>query len=60
MGSWYGKRQEISAYWLRWWDREGNLLLWGSELIAFERQRNQQLTQKLRNLGSDPDADERV
>ncbi|MCA1904665.1 MAG: Uma2 family endonuclease [Cyanobacteria bacterium KgW148] len=42
LGVWQGKRLGQDAYWLRWWDREGNLLLWGSERIALEQQRTEQ------------------
>ena len=39
LGIWQGKKSQITAYWLRWWDQEHNLLLWGNELIAQETQR---------------------
>ncbi|MEA5536765.1 Uma2 family endonuclease, partial [Crocosphaera sp. XPORK-15E] len=42
LGVWQGKKDEMSAYWLRWWDLSGNLLLWGNELVAQERQRREQ------------------
>ena len=38
LGEWLGKKSEYDGCWLRWWDRAGNLLLWGGELIAQERQ----------------------
>jgi Uma2 family endonuclease len=41
LGVWHGKRLGETAYWLRWWDSDGNLLLWGSELIAQEKQRTE-------------------
>jgi hypothetical protein len=31
---------------LRWWDKSGNLLLWGSELVEQERQRAEQERQR--------------
>ncbi|MBV6622044.1 MAG: Uma2 family endonuclease [Rivularia sp. (in: Bacteria)] len=31
LGVWQGSRENRSGYWLRWWDENGNLLLWGSE-----------------------------
>lgn len=47
--------------WLRWWDSDGNLLLWSSEQAEQERQRAEQerqraelLAAKLRELGIDP------
>ncbi len=39
LGVWYGRRVEKTIHWLRWWDSEGNILLWGYEKIALERQR---------------------
>lgn len=42
LGIWQGKKAEVTAYWLRWWDKSGNLLLWGSELVEQERQRAEQ------------------
>jgi hypothetical protein len=46
LGVWQGTRLEQNTYWLRWWDREGNLLLWGSEKIAQEKQRAEQEKQR--------------
>jgi hypothetical protein len=61
LGVWQGKRDEMTAYWLRWWDKSGNLLLWGGELVAQtqlaleeERLSRQKLADKLRELGIDP------
>jgi hypothetical protein len=31
---------------LRWWDKSGNLLLWGSELVEQEKQRAEQEKQR--------------
>ncbi len=46
MGVWQGKKAEVTAYWLRWWDKSGNLLLWGSELVEQEKQRAEQEKQR--------------
>jgi Uma2 family endonuclease len=46
LGIWQGERLEQNTYWLRWWDREGNLLLWGSEKIRLEKQRTKQERQR--------------
>ncbi|MBC1189925.1 Uma2 family endonuclease [Microcystis aeruginosa BLCCF108] len=46
LGVWQGKKAEVTAYWLRWWDKSGNLLLWGSELVEQERQRAEQEKQR--------------
>ncbi|MDJ0730981.1 MAG: hypothetical protein QNJ33_13410 [Crocosphaera sp.] len=47
LGVWSGKKAEMTASWLRWWDHSGNLLLWGSELLEQERQRANQAELKL-------------
>lgn len=44
-----GSRDNRNGYWLRWWDENGELLLWGSELAAKERQRAEQAEQARRN-----------
>ena len=55
MGVWQGKKAEVTAYWLRWWELSGNLLLWGSELVEQEKQRAERLAAKLRALGVEVD-----
>jgi len=62
LGVWQGKKAEVTAYWLRWWDKSGNLLLWGSERVAqiecqLEQERilRQKLVEKLRELGVSDD-----
>ncbi len=39
LGVWQGTREGRTGYWLRWWNEEGELLLWGFELVQQERQR---------------------
>ncbi|MBE9005108.1 Uma2 family endonuclease [Fortiea sp. LEGE XX443] len=56
LGIWRGERLCQTINWLRWWDREGNLLLWSSEQAEQERQRADILAAKLRELGIDPEA----
>lgn len=63
LGIWQGERLCQTINWLRWWDKEGNLLLWSQEQAEQERQRAEQehqraelLAAKLRELGVDPDA----
>jgi Uma2 family endonuclease len=58
IGVWSGKRENREGYWLRWLDKHGNLLLWGSELVEKERrekeatlQRLQELEKRLRDAG---------
>jgi hypothetical protein len=62
LGVWQGKKAEVTAYWLRWWDKSGNLLLWGSERVTQteyqleqERMLRQKLAEKLRELGVEPE-----
>jgi Uma2 family endonuclease len=71
LGVWQGKKAEVTTYWLRWWDKSGNLLLWGSELVAQERQKVEQaeleleqeraradrLAARLKAMGIDLEAD---
>jgi Putative restriction endonuclease len=33
LGLWRGKKAEMTTCWLRWWDRQGQMLLWGSERV---------------------------
>lgn len=46
LGVWEGNRQNRQGYWLRWWDEQGNLLLWGAERVEQERQRVEQERQR--------------
>jgi Uma2 family endonuclease len=62
LGVWQGNRENRNGYWLRWWDENGQLLLWGSEAATIERQRaNEQsqraerLAQQLRDAGIEPE-----
>lgn len=69
LGIWQGERENRTGNWLRWWDENGELLLWGSELAAKkqqqknaaqeraeqERQRAEQLAAQLRALGVEPE-----
>jgi Uma2 family endonuclease len=38
LGIWYGTKAERTGYWLRWWDENGEMLLWGAEMVERERQ----------------------
>jgi Uma2 family endonuclease len=50
LGVWQGTRENRTGYWLRWWDEQGELLLWGSELAEQERQRTEQERQRAERL----------
>jgi Uma2 family endonuclease len=69
LGTWQGSRENRAGVWLRWWNAEGELLFWGSELVAkerqraeaerqraeAERQRAERLAAQLRAAGIEPD-----
>ena len=52
LGVWQGTRENRQGYWLRWWDEQGNLLLWGAELVAQERQRAEEERQRADRLAA--------
>jgi Uma2 family endonuclease len=65
LGTWTGRKADFTGCWLRWWDKSGNLLLWGGELVEQERQRADQehqrakrLAEQLLALGIEPDDSE--
>ena len=55
LGIWQGSRENRTGDWLRWWDEQGELLLWGVELAARERQRAERLAAQLRAAGIEPE-----
>ncbi|MEA5462400.1 Uma2 family endonuclease [Leptothoe sp. PORK10 BA2] len=46
LGVWQGERENRTGYWLRWWDAQENLLLWGIERADQEAQRADQEAQR--------------
>ncbi len=70
LGVWQGERENRNSYWLRWWDEQGNLLLWGRERVVqehqkteaerqraeAEHQRAERLAAQLRAAGIEPEA----
>ena len=52
LGVWPGNRENRQGYWLRWWDEQGNLLLWGAERVEQERQRTEQERQRADRLAA--------
>lgn len=50
LGVWQGDRENRTGYWLRWWNAEGNLLLWGIERAEQEAQRAEQEAQRAERL----------
>lgn len=55
LGVWQGNRENRNSFWLRWWDEQSNLLLWGSEIVEQERQRVERLAAQLRAAGIEPE-----
>lgn len=55
LGVWSGTLKREEAPWLRFYDREGQLILLPEELAAIERQRAERLATRLRELGEDPE-----
>lgn len=47
LGVWEGTHEIRTGHWLRWWDAEGNLLLWSEERTEQERQQKQLAQQQL-------------
>jgi hypothetical protein len=50
LGVWQGTKAEFTTYWLRWWDKLGNVLLWGNELVEQEKQRAEQEHQRAEQI----------
>ena len=55
LGVYSGTRENRTGYWLRWWDENGNLLLWGLEKANQESQRAERLAAQLRAAGIEPE-----
>jgi hypothetical protein len=41
LGVWEGTKADRAGYWLRWWDENGEILLWGAEMVERERQQRE-------------------
>jgi Uma2 family endonuclease len=52
LGVWQGERENRTGFWLRWWDEQRNLLLWGIEATEQERQRAEQERQRADRLAA--------
>ena len=46
LGAWEGSHQDRVGWWLRWWDADKQMLLWGEELAVRERQLTEQERQR--------------
>jgi hypothetical protein len=58
LGIWEGTHEGRTGCWLRWWDAEGELLLWSEERADRERLRAERLAEKLRQAGIELDDEE--
>jgi Uma2 family endonuclease len=61
LGVWQGEKEGRRGHWLRWWDKEGNILPWAVEQLQEERLRAEQerlraerLAEQLKALGVEP------
>jgi hypothetical protein len=53
---WEGQfEEEVTRLWLRWCDREGQVIATGAEGQEIERQRADRLAERLRSMGINPD-----
>lgn len=52
LGRWQGSRENRTGYWLRWWDENGNFLLWGLEKAAQLEERSEQLEERAERLAA--------
>ncbi len=55
LGIWQGEFQASYGSWLRWYDRPDNWIPTSAELARQEKQRAEQLAERLRELGIDPE-----
>jgi Uma2 family endonuclease len=46
LGTWQGTKEGRTGYWLRWWDKDSNLLPWAVEKIEQEQQQREQERQR--------------
>jgi Putative restriction endonuclease len=55
LGVWQGTRENRTGYWLRWWDENGQLLLWGTERTRQLTEKAERLAAQLRAAGIEPE-----
>jgi hypothetical protein len=53
VGTWHGLIEDDNAFWLRFYDSTGNIVLLPEEA---QQQRAERLAARLRELGEDPDS----
>jgi len=55
LGLWEGEYENLTETWLRWYDKQGNLILTGAERADHAEQRAAKMAAYLRNMGIEPD-----
>ena len=55
LGQWQGTRENRTGYWLRWWNENGELLLWGSQRSRHLEEKAERLAAQLRAAGIEPE-----
>ncbi|PZD74743.1 hypothetical protein C1752_00684 [Acaryochloris thomasi RCC1774] len=55
LGPWQGCLNNREGRWLRWWDDQGEMLLWGEERVAEVSGRAERLAAQLRAAGIEPE-----
>ncbi len=55
LGQWQGTRENRTGYWLRWWNENGELLLWGMERSRQLEEKAERLAAQLRSAGIEPE-----
>jgi len=55
LGVWQGTRENRTGYWLRWWNQQGEILLWGAERAQQLSERTERLAAQLRAIGIAPE-----
>lgn len=55
LGQWQGTHEGRTGCWLRWWNADGQMLLFSEERTEQERQRAERLAELVRQLGGNPD-----
>lgn len=55
LGQWQGTKENRTGYWLRWWNENGGLLLWGMERSRHLEEKAKRLAAQLRAAGIEPE-----
>lgn len=55
LGKWQGTRENRTGYWLRWWNENGEMLLWGVEKSRHLEEKAERLAAQLKAAGIEPE-----